>query len=78
MNLVIVIINLEKYLQYRIYFSLSTNNLLNTNSDANALEAMREQWWFNIFDPNNSQFQVNLILSKEIFLINLVLLFCIV
>jgi hypothetical protein len=33
--------------------------MLNGTSEENAFDAMKDQWWFNIFDPNNSQFDVN-------------------
>ncbi|CAF4846891.1 unnamed protein product, partial [Rotaria sp. Silwood2] len=38
--------------------SLPTVNILNQNSEENILNSMKQQWWFNIFDPNNSKFDV--------------------
>lgn len=38
--------------------SSPTKNISNIGSEENALNAMREQWWSNIFDPTNSQFDV--------------------
>jgi len=49
----------------RNILSLPTNNIFNTIPEENALNAMREQWWFDMFDPNNSQFDVILIIHKK-------------
>jgi hypothetical protein len=46
----------------RNLLSLSIKNILNITPEENALNAMKEQWWFNIFEPNNSQFDVSSIL----------------
>ncbi|CAF2960444.1 unnamed protein product, partial [Rotaria sp. Silwood2] len=40
--------------------SLPTVNILNQNSEENILNSMKQQWWFNIFDPNNSKFDFEL------------------
>jgi hypothetical protein len=52
----------------RNLISLPTQNILNINPEKNALHAMKEQWWFNIFDPNNSQFDVIQLFEKQTFL----------
>jgi hypothetical protein len=62
----------------RNILSLPTNNILDIIPEENALNAMREQWWFDIFDPNNSQFDVILIIHQKKFFLRLFVLLFIV
>jgi hypothetical protein len=41
-----------------ILSSSPTENMMNTTDEEDFSNAMKEQWWFDIFDPNNSQFDV--------------------
>jgi hypothetical protein len=53
-----------------------TCNILSSSStddEEKFLNAMKEQWWFNIFDPNNSQFDVSLNMKRISILFLLIL-----
>lgn len=39
--------------------SLTDTDIFQRNSQENIFDAVKQQWWFNIFDPRNSQFDVN-------------------
>jgi hypothetical protein len=46
----------------------ATSNILSSPTDEeDFLTAMKEQWWFNLFDPKNSQFDV-ILTAKERFI----------
>jgi len=48
-----------------ILSSPSPKNMFNMSYEENLFNAIKEQWWFNIFDPNNSQFDVKSNLQQQ-------------